>query len=123
MSGQQPVILLIDSDERENCILRQWLEETDVSTHETADVFEAIEEINDFTMRRCPDLILLEVESDAQDSVKELFLVSSGEGEIPIFSFCSKSAAGQNRANSQAAILSQLKARFNKVPPGLSRAA
>lgn len=117
---QQPIILLITREESENCYsLKQWLRKNKFLTREATDVFQVIEEINDFTVRRCPDVILLEVEADEHESVTEMFHVSSGTTEIQIVAF-SKTTGGKNQ---KLASVSQLKAKFNEVLPPLSRAA
>ena len=59
-----PVIVLMDketSDERS--VVLEWFENSRFLTCEAADVFEALEEISDFTVATRPDVILLDVES------------------------------------------------------------
>lgn len=86
-NGQQPVILLISREEREECFFKQWLEENASSVCEANDIFQVIEEISDFTVRECPGVILLEVESASQDSVEEMFYFSSGASEVQVVAY------------------------------------
>lgn len=86
-NGQQPMILLISKEEREEYLFKQWLEENESSVCEADDIFQVIEEINDFTVRACPDVFLLEVERASQDSVEEIFYFSSGASEIQIIAY------------------------------------
>ena len=114
---QQPVILLIDKEETaDGFTLKQWLEENEYITREVSDVFEVIEEISDFTVRQCPDVILLEVETASQSLVEEVFQSSTETNQVRVVPF-------NDFGGSQAARLSRLKATFNNMTPGLSRAA
>lgn len=119
----QPVILLIDRQARENRLLKQWLQANEFCIHVATDIFEAIEEITDFTVRRCPDVILLEIDASARDFVEEMFQTSTGASEIQIISFSLETPAQSRRSKSQAGNITQLKTTFNEVLPPLSRAA
>ena len=94
-NGQQPMILLISREEREEFLFKQWLEEREPNVCEADDIFQVIEELNDFTVRECPEVILLEVERASQDSVEEIFHISSGASEIQIVAY-SKTFGGGN---------------------------
>jgi len=43
--------------------LRNWLESSRFNTCEASDIFQALEQISDFSVRERPDVVLLEVES------------------------------------------------------------
>jgi len=118
-TGQQPLILLISKEEREDSFLKEWLEENQSLICEATNIFQVIEGINDFTVRECPGVFLMEVESASQDSVEKMFYISYGSTEIEVLTFA-KTVAGKNR---KSATVSQLKAKFNEVLPTLSRAA
>jgi CheY-like chemotaxis protein len=120
---QHPVLLLIDREARDNGLIKQWLKSNEFCTHVATDIFEALEEITDFTVRRCPDVILLEIDSSSRDFVEEMFLTSTGTGEIRIISFSLQMPAEKRRAKFSAGNITQLKATFNEVLPALSRAA
>ena len=98
---QQPTILLISKEEREENFFKQWMEENESSVCEANDIFQVIEEINDFTVRECPDVFLLEVETASQDSVEEMFYFSSGASEIQILAY-SKTIGGNNQTAARA---------------------
>lgn len=123
-SGQQkPVILLVDSEGRNSSSFKQWLDENEFIIREATDIYEVLEEITDFTMRQCPDVVLLEVDSASVNVIREMFEVSSGEYGIEIMVFSSRSTVREPRTISQAANVSQLKKRFDEMLPSLSRAA
>jgi len=95
-NGQQPMILLISKEEREEGFFRQWLEENTSSICEASDIFQVIEEISDFTVRECPDVILLEVETASQDSVEEMFYISSGAQDVQVLAYSKTIGGNQN---------------------------
>lgn len=122
-SYQQPIILLIDRQAQDNGLLKQWLTANEFCTHVATDIFEVIEEITDFTMRECPDVILLEIDSSSRGFVEEMFQSSSVTSEIRIISFSTRTPAPNRRAKSQTGNITQLKAGFNEALTALSRAA
>src|SRR5438093_1518566 len=65
---QMPVILLMDkASSGERGTIRQWFQNSRFSTFEAANVFEALEEISDFTIEACPDVVLVDVDSYEND--------------------------------------------------------
>lgn len=102
-NGQQPTILLISKEEREEGFFKQWLEENTSSICEATNIFQVIEEINDFTVRECPAVFLLEVETASQDSVEEIFYISSGASEVQVLAYSKTIGGNQNSALSLAA--------------------
>ncbi|HEX8367399.1 MAG TPA: hypothetical protein VF604_02440 [Pyrinomonadaceae bacterium] len=102
-NGQQPMILLISKEEREECFFKQWLEKNTSSICEAGDIFQVIEEINDFTVRECPEVFLLEVETASQDSVEEMFYISSGAQDIQVLAYSKTIGGNQNSSLSLAA--------------------
>jgi len=82
-----PVIVLMDketSDDR-NAVV-EWFENSRFLTCEAADVFEALEEISDFTTATRPDVILLDVESCDGDYqlVHDTIEPSTESNDLPI---------------------------------------
>jgi DNA-binding NtrC family response regulator len=120
---QQPVVLLIDRQGHENGLLEQWLKANEFCTHVASDIFDALEEINDFTVRRCADVILLEIDLSARAFVEEMFHASSGTSKIQVIAFSLNTPASGRRSKSQAGNITRLKATFSEVLPALSRAA
>ena len=95
-NGQQPMILLISKEEREEVFFKQWLEENEPHVCEANDIFQVFEDINDFTMRECPDVFLLEVEQASQDSIEEMLYFSDSASEIQIVAYSKTFGGGGN---------------------------
>jgi hypothetical protein len=68
--------------------LGRWLGENGFIAWHANDVNHAIEELSDFTVRRRPDVVLLEVASLPQkfDTLRNAFCASSGDVEVCAFS-------------------------------------
>ena len=86
---QHPIILLVGQSSKENDLIKMLLESQNYSTRETANIFDALDEISDFTVDCCPDVFMLPVGSPATDfaAVKELVEVYSENGEILVATF------------------------------------
>jgi hypothetical protein len=84
---KQPVVLLIDSKPAtETRAIKEWLDQGRFQTRHATDVFEVMEEITDFTVRQCPDVILLELNKNSHHSARQLLGDSSGcPGSVEIF--------------------------------------
>jgi DNA-binding response OmpR family regulator len=61
------ILLMGNSAEAENSSVRFWLEQSRFNTREAADILQALDFISDFTDRERPDVVLLEVDSPAED--------------------------------------------------------
>lgn len=96
-------VLLISKEEREEYFFRQWFEENESSIWEANDIFQVIEEINDFTVRECPGVFLLEVERASQDSVEEMFYISSGGSDVQVLAYSKTIGGNQSSTFSLAA--------------------
>jgi CheY-like chemotaxis protein len=46
----------------DQAMIRQWFEDSRFSTCEASNVFEALEQLSDFTIRTRPDVVLLDVD-------------------------------------------------------------
>lgn len=71
-----PVVLMIDRGlVADRNALAEWLSNSRFSSCDAVDIFEAIEEIADFTVRKCPDVIVLNYEPGSQnmDLVRSVF--------------------------------------------------
>jgi hypothetical protein len=115
----QPVILLLDgSPAADNKFIKRWFEKSRFSTSEATDVFQALEEISDFTMSQRPDVILLEVESltDGYQLVKTMTHAVAGPQEPQIFAF-SESGKIINDGECFEGNLAQLEAQLNRLLP------
>lgn len=66
--GPWPVILMIETaNEGERSSIRQWFEDSRFVVLDGTDIFSAIEEMSDFTMRGCPEVVLLNLDASASD--------------------------------------------------------
>jgi hypothetical protein len=64
-----PIVLMIDRGlSAERRALTDWLRNSRFSTCDAADVFDAIEEMADFTVRDRPDIIVLDVEPGKENA-------------------------------------------------------
>jgi DNA-binding response OmpR family regulator len=88
--ANQPVIFLCEKTAGN--YLKEWFEESRFLTSEATDIFQALEEISDFTVSRSPDVILLEVGSLTEElfTIREAVQIFSDEGNIPIFALTDK---------------------------------
>jgi hypothetical protein len=60
---QMPVIVLMDKETSgDHMMIREWFENSRFSTCEASNVFDALEQLSDFTMRNRPDVVLLDVD-------------------------------------------------------------
>ena len=77
-------ILLLDGGSASRGRVRRWLTDRGFITWEANDVCHAIEEVSDFTVKRRPDVVLLEVPAipDCFDTFKSTFQVSPNELSI-----------------------------------------
>src|SRR5437773_2579178 len=88
---QMPVILLMDkASSGERGTVRQWFENSRFSTFEAANVFEALDEISDFTIEACPDVVLVNV--DSYDNDFSLMRDMAGNGDLSIMALSSKAS-------------------------------
>jgi DNA-binding response OmpR family regulator len=79
-----PVILVVGEDGRKDALIRDWCENSRFKIVETMNIFEALEEASDFTIEKCPDVIILETGSFQSDLtiIKEL-LGALNRGKCP----------------------------------------
>ncbi|MBS1795572.1 MAG: hypothetical protein JSS81_17080 [Acidobacteria bacterium] len=66
-SSSTVILLMNRMSESETQGVRQWFEASRFEAREAFDIFQAIEEISDFTNSHRPDVILLAVESMTED--------------------------------------------------------
>jgi|SRR4029079_5888344 len=60
---QMPVIVLMDKETLgDHMMIREWFENSRFSTWESSNVFDALEQLSDFTVRNRPDVVLLDVD-------------------------------------------------------------
>jgi len=118
-NAHRTVILLLDGNPAaDNKFIKRWFQKSRFLTCEADDIFHALEEISDFTIRQRPDVILLEVESmkDGFQLAKRMTQTLSGQGETPIFAF---SASGKVLGDCECfdGNLARLEAKLNFMIP------
>lgn len=93
------VILLVEECSQENSLIKDWLESNNFSIRETTNVYDALDEISDFTIDRCPDVFMLPVGSPANDfaTIEELVQTYSDTGDIFVTTFSDAGGVGVNR--------------------------
>lgn len=81
--GLPPVILMIDSaNECERISISSWFEASRFSVLDAVDIFSAMEEMSDFTLRDCPDVVLVNVDSYGSDfdALRDVIAAEMGTG-------------------------------------------
>lgn len=118
------ILLLEENSETDVYSIKNWFKESRFMTNETSDVFDALEQISDFTMRARPDVILLEVESLRDDfaKLKKMIQTTSGKCEFPIFAL-SDSGNVINDNECFEGNLAEVKTRLDQMIPKQARAA
>ena len=113
-SSQTMYILLVDGGFTSRGRVRRWLTDRGFITWEANDVNHAIEEVSDFTVKRRPDVVLLEVPAipECFDTFKSTFQISPNELSIVALS---ESGAAENKPF-VASSLSQLKLYMSPRP-------
>lgn len=120
----QSVILLLEgSAAADNSFVKQWFRNSRFLIGEATDIFQALEEISDFTVCRCPDVILLEVDSLSEDFpvVREAVQTLFAHSRLPILAL-SESGKIVNHRDCFEGNLTQLKAQLEKIIPKFTQA-
>ena len=115
--NHQSVILLVEKSSNENVQIKNWLESNNFSTRETANIYDALDEISDFTVDRCPNVFMLPVGSPANDfaTIEELVETYSETGDILVTTFSDADGVGVNR-DAFSRQFSNLKTNVNVLP-------
>lgn len=81
-----PVILLLGAHAVENEGLEEWLANSGYRTWEAEDVFQVLEQVNDFTVRNRPEVVFLHVgETDEEhDLARNLIKAGAGDSGVPV---------------------------------------
>jgi len=98
-NGYTPVVVMIEGgDGTGNQTAREWMENSRFNTTEARDIFEALEEMGDFTTESRPEVILLDVENCKADLplVKGTF-ESVNQNEVSIMAISEISEASFDR--------------------------
>lgn len=121
--SKQPVILIVGEYDNEYGFIKNWLESNNFLTRETADVFEMLDEISDFTVRRCPDVFMLQVDAKFNDfnEINNLVQTFSDSSDILVTHVLNEEKSADGRNSSQR--FPKTEAKLNALLPALSRAA
>ena len=95
-----PVILLLGKRARGQDSIDDWLAASRYTACEAADVFQALEQVSDFTQRDRPDVIFLHVDPAVSDRefLDMLVATASDEPDVPIIDFAESSKCGDHEA-------------------------
>ncbi len=119
-NAHTPLLVLLEKKAVVNHdLLKQWLEVNGFLAWNASDIFDALEEMTDFTVRSRPDVILLEVGSLAEDFRMIRSIVNNdpiGESTQAIFAL-SDGFKPMNHGECNAGDLNQLKARLDRIIP------
>ena len=122
---QHPIILLVGKSSKENDLIKSLLESENYFTRETANIFDALDEISDFTAANCPDVFMLPVSSPVSDfeTIKELVEVYSENGEILVTTFSDTYDADSGGSFFSSPQISGIKTSVNASPRSESAAS
>ncbi len=125
-NNKKPVILVVGESVKEYGFIKNWLASNEYSTRETADVFEVLDEISDFTVRCCPDVFMLQTTSQSGDcneinEINELVQTFSDCSDILVACVSGEEKSADGKDISQP--FSKTEANLNALLPALSRAA
>jgi len=109
-----PVIVLMDKDSsNDQATIRQWFEDSRFATYEASNVFEALEQLSDFTIRKRPDVVLLDVDccEDELPIVREV-------SDLPVMALSGKAALkNSNGRQSYYGSFGQVVSQLNEMIP------
>lgn len=101
-----PVILLLGKRTSSNDCFDEWLAASRYSTCEAADVFQALEQISDFTQGARPDVVFLHLDSDTSELefMHTLVATASDDPSIPVIDLMTEGPTQQTTEDLEAAI-------------------
>ncbi len=94
-------------------MIRQWFEDSRFSTCEASNVFDALEQLSDFTIRKRPDVVLLDVEccEDEMPMVREV-------SDLPVMAVSGNTAGKSKNADKfYKSNFGQVVSRLNELIP------
>jgi hypothetical protein len=112
MDQHVPVIVLVDKDAAgERSEIRQWFQDSRFLTCEASNVFEALEHLSDFTLRKRPDVVLIDV-----DCCEDELPIMQNVSDLPVMAFTRKNRS-VDTGNNYAANFDSVVSRLNKLIP------
>lgn len=105
-----PVILLLGKRKANHDEIDQWLAESRYSICEATNVFQALEEISDFTVGESPDVVFLHVDrlQNELDMLENMLDTSTGDVHASVIAFPGKGSFSDSSLNVLAHQLEQL---------------
>src|ERR1043165_647721 len=112
---QMPVIVLIDQETAgDHTEIRRWFEDSRFLTLEASNVFEALEEISDFTIECRPDVVLVDVDSCEKNL--PIMRNIAAASDLPVMALSAKNN-GTGTAKYFHANLGQMASQLDKLIP------
>lgn len=114
---QMPVIVLMDKEtSTDHSTIRRWFEDSRFLTLEASNVFEALEEISDFTIECRPDVVLVDVDS-CEDNLPIVRTMAGVDG-LPVLAFSGRGKrTAASTGNYFQASLGQMATQLDKLIP------
>jgi PleD family two-component response regulator len=110
-----PILVVLDKkDATDYSDLTRWFNDSRYVTYEASDLLDAVEEICDFTVKDCPDVILLKVNSIGVEysAIVQMVHHSQASHELPILAYSNNEQYPSSVQN-----LRQLKSELQKIVP------
>ena len=112
INGQVPVIVLMDKETAgEHSQIRRWFEDSRFSTCEASNVFEALEQLSDFTIQKRPDVVLIDV-----DCCEDELPIARDVAGLPVMTL-SKNTRTKNAGTFYPANLGAVVSKLNRLIP------
>lgn len=110
-NSPQTLLLLLDDGSLMKGNVRMWLTSSGFVTWEAKDVCHALEEVSDFTVKRRPDVVLLEVPAlpECFDTFRSTFEISADGNSFSVLALSNSKPSPESRPY-VAGDLNQLKA-------------
>ncbi|MBV9240521.1 MAG: hypothetical protein JO314_00805 [Acidobacteria bacterium] len=94
-NGYAPVVVMVErEDSADGDAAREWVEQSSYNSCEAHDVFEAIEEMADFTMEFRPEVIVLDAdccEDEAESVMHTLEEIHLSDAAVPVLAISESS--------------------------------
>ncbi len=92
VNGHPSVILLLDRD-GDRASIRAWFQNSRFCLLEADDVFDALDELSDFTTRKRPDVVLVPMDTGSDlSTIDKLIRFRSDNGGLSVLAFSATSA-------------------------------
>jgi hypothetical protein len=113
------LLLLASQPQPQIASLKRWFREHRFLTCETTDIYQALEDISDFTTASRPDVVLLEISSFVKDFpvIRKLVQPLSGSGDVKIVAI-NDSGTILDENDCFVGSLKQIKTELGKIIPG-----